>query len=813
MSINTNFNPSNGILVANNTVSQRAAYSSGIYGNGDGYFINKSATDTNILAMNRHAIDQARGTNNIYRVVGNRIVKTSFDGIEIASVTLNNPKSLYVWHADWIKGYDDELGCWVIDVDESNNVKLRNFDQDLNDTGFLATLNLSHAFGDKIHIVPSFSSTYTAAFSNFVIIYSKQGDESFWYIDNFIAIVGYPNCYPVFSYRGIFSENYCTDGTYSNCFPMDDKTPVLYVGDKLWVMTARVDGSTNFTREKILVFNSKNNFLGDLSNGLLYNIIDPLNDMFNSGANYNVMSDMDINNWVPNFILVTGGCENAAWVARYSKSGNFITKLDSDIGSTVDMPVAIKCVQNPASTFFYLLTENDPNYFPLVCDNSSSSSSSMKDSSSTSSKSTSSTSTQSFTSISISSVSISSDSNFNWTVSAIDHFIPMTMASSNTNGIIYIGGRTQFPHYGNQARLYKSTNQTIFTDITPYTEIASNAYTPDPYINPQTWIFEIKCNESGQYVVLGLGGVSRSAPYGVPLEVLFSNDYGSTWTVVVPFIPNYIAPNYSLAMTANLISISKDGKKIAIYSGQNSPDDTTTDYIYCNSNYGSGSWNKINLCSKYSPYVPYFSGLYPQNVVFVNNENDSIIALRTVWDRANSRFCPRILYSPDFGVSWENQGNVVPNVTTSEYTGRQISGFGALSQYSNTSTMIIGITNESHPYIYSYELWNIDYTIDSDSKVPTLISSSYPYGLGSQIVGDNIMADAYIVNPSVGMKRISRQNLTSWVLRTVSPGQIPNPSTVSGTSGDIFTVEKLCTSKYISTDNVGDIKCYIYSRG
>ena len=98
MSINTNFNPNNGVLVANNTASQRASYTSGVYGNGS--FSNKSILDYGITTQNRHMMDQSWETNNIYRISGNQIIKTSFDGTVLAtmspSITLNNPKSICV---------------------------------------------------------------------------------------------------------------------------------------------------------------------------------------------------------------------------------------------------------------------------------------------------------------------------------------------------------------------------------------------------------------------------------------------------------------------------------------------------------------------------------------------------------------------------------------------------------------------------------------------------------------------------------------------------------------------------------------------
>jgi len=359
-----NILPNNGAISIASNGCQRVSYCSGII-SATNNFSNKTETDVTLIASNRHLIDQAWETNNIYYIqngVNTQVTKTNFNGNVLAtsSVLSSNAKSICVNQRMLIpddpNDYIQESGCSVITVDLSNNVYLNNYDNNLNLIGSPIKLTLSYTFGNKIHIIPSFTgsdNTYSS-YNKFALIYSKWGNESFWYMDYFDIS---QSTSAIYSCNGSFSENYCIDSNgYSHCFPMDDRTQAFLTGNELWAITGRVNGTTNFSREKIRIFNS----------GVLSKTVDPSYDIYGALADNSRISDMDINYANPDFIITIGEYGNVSsnvysnvWIARYDSYGNFTSNVfTSAIGSPLYPTTAIKCVQSSTSTFFYLLESN-----------------------------------------------------------------------------------------------------------------------------------------------------------------------------------------------------------------------------------------------------------------------------------------------------------------------------------------------------------------------------------------------------------------------------------------------------------------------
>lgn len=673
--INNNFNTNNGVMVIDNNYYQQVSYSSGIAVPNNGIFTNKCDVGSDIYVTNRHQIDHAWETNNIYFIKNNTIVKTNFEGETLAtSITLNNPNSICINQRMLVPlnpdDYIEESGCFVVGVEAdiadasssssssksgssssiSNNVYLKIFDNQLNLISSM-TLDTTFAPGDKIHIIPEFTGSNVDydTFEKFALIYLKKDSTYLWHIDYFNISES-----KVVPCKAIMSENYCLSGGYSYCFPMDDKTPAFIYDSKLWVMTSRIervpqesslsssssssvsstDKDANYTREKIRVFDLS----GTNPTGLLEKTVDPLKDMFGTGADNNVLSDMDINYSIPNFILATGGCQYAAWVVRYGNSGNYINKLDASVGTSVDFPKAIKCVQSPVSTFFYLLTENNPDYFPSICDESTSSSSDSDISTSSSYSSKSSISADSFSSSSSSTSSYSSESSSTsvderWIVSnTIKDFFPTKMAYSDT-GMIYVAGYNWVNANANaNARVYSTTDRINWADVTPYSELLSNC---------SGWsdTSHIKCDSSGEIVLL----IVRSTP---AVEALISKDYGATWN----FVCN-IDINLTTGYRGELLAITKNGQKMAIRAG-NLTNQYDEDVLFLNDSYGSGSWSAYNIGGGTQ------SGLvrmFHASVFISEEDSDEII---NIYNTNGSGDRSYIIYSPNFGGSFIEKGPI-----------------------------------------------------------------------------------------------------------------------------------------------------------
>lgn len=762
--INNNFNPNEGIIVVDNSSYQHATYSSGIATPNDGIFTNKYDIESDIYAANRHRIDHAWETNNIYFLKNSTVVKTNFKGEILAtSITLNNPSSICINQRMIVPSdpndYIEESGCFVVGVDAdvasstssssssksdssssiSNNVYLKIFDNQLN---LISDIILDTTFqpGEKIHIIPEFTGSNVDydTFKKFAIIYLKKGSNYLWHIDYFNISES-----KVIPCKAIMSENYCLNGGYSYCFPMDDRTPAFIYNSKLWVVTSRIEYNIdNFTREKIRVFDLS----GTSPTGLLEKTIDPLEDMFGVDADYSVLSDIDINYSVPNFVLVTGGCQYYAWVARYGNSGNFINKLDASTGGSIDFPKAIKCVQSPISTFFYLLAEDNSDYFPEVCDFSSSSS--LSDSS-------------------LSEVSSSSTSaDARWIISnEIYDFTPRQIAYSGT-GTIYVAGHDIIN--GSNARVYKSTDRMNFTDITPYTELVAN-FSSDS----STWPFGIKCNYSGEYILLGIVGDDPNA------NALLSKDYGNTWEFINT-VGYYTAFRIIQASYQdNLFSISDNGEKMAIRAGSY---DGYQDILLLNNNYGSGNWTSYDF--NY-PEASQIYTLFYEKSTFIGKENtDEIINTFYNWDDITENLVNFVFYSPDFGETWINLGGV-SGLPTAYIEYNEIMAMDVSNDLSQAIVSVFQQHTFYLPYSYSYDI----YLITNLKTSPTATYIGYNTHHTVNLICNNNCSRMYYsyvdaANTGYGVVQRGIENISSWAYDNIfkfdDKISIPQPQAIAG---------------------------------
>ena len=815
--INNNFNTNNGVMVIDNNYYQQVSYSSGIAVPNDGIFTNKYDVGSDIYVTNRHQIDHAWETNNIYFIKDSTIVKTNFEGETLAtSIALNNPNSICINQRMLVPlnpdDYIEESGCFVVgvesDVDNasssssssksdssssiSNNVYLKIFDNQLNLISSI-TLDTTFAPGDKIHIIPEFTGSNTDydTFEKFALIYLKKDSTYLWHIDYFNISES-----KVVPCKAIMSENYCLNGEYSYCFPMDAKTPAFIYNSKLWVMTSRIepviqesslsssssssvssiDKDANYTREKIRVFDLS----GTNPTGLLEKTVDPLKDMFGAGADNNVLSDMDINYSIPNFILATGGCQYSAWVVRYGNSGNFINKLDASIGTSVDFPKAIKCVQSPVSTFFYLLTEDNSDYFPAICDESTSSSSNSDISTSSSYSSRSSISPDGFSSSSSSTNSESSSTSVDerWIVSnPIKDLVPARMAYSDT-GIIYIAGDFVPDNYATLAnirvRVYSTIDRINWTDITPYAELLANC-------SGTTFCSDLECDASGEIVTIMIkGDVS---------EALISQNYGVDWR----FVCNIQSAVFT-GMFSKRLAISKNGQKLAIRCG-NVTNQYDEDVLFLNDSYGSGNWSSYNIGGN-TPSGKGRAAMY--SFVFIDEEdtNKIINTFNTFGGVGDSQY---IIYSPDFGNSFIYNGPIVGSGSSHVFFAAVGNNINEMIMLQSPSGAVSDVTN-----IIS-------------SPTSTVIGSSNLYG---QLVTNNNCSRAFIsgyypLAPSYTLlNRGIKNSNNTWTFNSLfgfdSTPCIPNPTVIAGANN----LANVCVGNfyYANVSGYNNVYCVVTSR-
>ena len=413
---------------------------------------------------------------------------------------------------------------------------------------------------------------------------------------------------------------------------------------------------------------------------------------------------------------------------------------------------------------------------------SSSSYSSQSHSSKSSQSSSSSSSKSSQSSSSSSSTSSSSSSTQNkWTyTNVISNFIPLSMASSNNNSYIYVVGTSNASSLSTcSAKIYKSIDKTSFADITSNIVSSTGLST-----GSGTRCYEIKCNYSGQNLLLGLQG----SHYSNTASVLYSNNYGSSWLEVVS---NVYAPtgDYDNGSSNSLCISPVSGQYCVVHAGDFRPYSKGYDRVYINTNYGSGSWDLFNTPPA---SIPVAAG---DGSIFINDNGEISYMYKTSVAGGAWTVCS---LSWDLGKTWMSTPLMIDNA------------YGEYARTAGTSNdmyhFIVG--GDFSGYGYGFEMQNSDalsspfaHTVwwgSNNCKLICNLTCDIAYGVNSNITGSY---------PLLGEKSIKGTRTNSgWIFSRFTlpnPISITSPRCLSGAND----LSHVCMADVISVGN-----CQIYLR-
>tara|TARA_R110000824_G_C15232856_1_gene678966 strand:- start:15902 stop:17737 length:1836 start_codon:yes stop_codon:yes gene_type:complete len=280
--------------------------------------------------------DNCWETGNIWQIDGDQVVKRSFTGEELNSITLTSPKSLSVVQSSVVipntpeNFSSDDLGAWIIDNTDN---KLYRYDQDL-----------------------TLSST-VSGLTTPVIVVSDIDGGCFYADDGTLKIYKVSNA-------GVVEGNIDYSTISASLTSSSDITNMKVDSyGLLWIGTSSIIFGFTVTSG---VFSSSFE-------------LHPLED-FSSYARY--INDFDIDRGsTPNYIYAVGGCPDDTWIAKYDAyEGNFIAYNSLPLY----FPMLIAVSQMPGSDEMYIVDETNEAFVPVDCVSSSSDSSSSSMSSSSS---------------------------------------------------------------------------------------------------------------------------------------------------------------------------------------------------------------------------------------------------------------------------------------------------------------------------------------------------------------------------------------------------------------------------------------------